>query len=80
MDEVADLLNVWIETVRDYAIFLVDLGGRVASWNVGPGVSWDIENQRSSGYRSRSFSRRKISNAARRTGRWTRPWRGSGLR
>ncbi|MGP0062054.1 MAG: ATP-binding protein [Isosphaeraceae bacterium] len=35
MDEVADLLNVWIETVRDYAIFLVDLGGRVASWNVG---------------------------------------------
>ncbi len=35
MDDVADLLNVWIETVRDYAIFLVDLTGRVASWNVG---------------------------------------------
>ena len=35
MDDVSDLLNVWMETVRDYAIFLVDLGGRVASWNVG---------------------------------------------
>jgi PAS domain S-box-containing protein len=35
MDDVADLLNVWMETVRDYAIFLVDLTGRVASWNVG---------------------------------------------
>jgi PAS domain S-box-containing protein len=35
MDDAADLLNVWMETVRDYAIFLVDLGGHVASWNVG---------------------------------------------
>ena len=35
MDDVSDLLNVWMETVRDYAIFLVDLTGKVASWNVG---------------------------------------------
>ncbi len=35
MDDAADLLNVWMENVRDYAIFLVDLGGHVASWNVG---------------------------------------------
>jgi PAS domain S-box-containing protein len=35
MDDVADLLNVWMETVRDYAIFLVDLTGHIASWNVG---------------------------------------------
>ena len=35
MQDAPDLLNVWMETVRDYAIFLVDLTGKVASWNVG---------------------------------------------
>jgi PAS domain S-box-containing protein len=35
MEDASELLNVWMETVRDYAIFLVDLSGRVASWNVG---------------------------------------------
>ena len=35
MDDVAELLNTWVETVRDYAIFLVDPTGRVTSWNIG---------------------------------------------
>src|SRR5262245_39867209 len=35
MDDVAELLNAWVDTVRDYAIFLIDPTGRVASWNVG---------------------------------------------
>ncbi|HZW31433.1 MAG TPA: ATP-binding protein [Isosphaeraceae bacterium] len=35
MDETAELLNTWVETARDYAIFLVDPTGQVASWNMG---------------------------------------------
>ena len=35
MDDTAELLNTWVETARDYAIFLVDPTGQVASWNVG---------------------------------------------
>jgi PAS domain S-box-containing protein len=35
MDDTAELLNTWVETARDYAIFLVDPTGHVASWNVG---------------------------------------------
>jgi PAS domain S-box-containing protein len=29
------LFRVWIETVKDFAIFMVDPAGKVASWNVG---------------------------------------------
>jgi PAS domain S-box-containing protein len=35
MREAAKFLNAWIESVRDYAIFLVDRRGSVASWNAG---------------------------------------------
>ncbi len=35
MEDATELLNIWMETVRDYAIFLVDLNGCVATWNVG---------------------------------------------
>jgi PAS domain S-box-containing protein len=35
MEDANELLNIWMETVRDYAIFLVDLTGCIASWNVG---------------------------------------------
>src|SRR4051812_5773786 len=31
------LLRVWIESVKDFAIFRVDPDGKVASWNVGAG-------------------------------------------
>ncbi len=29
------LFHVWVDTVKDFAIFMVDLEGRVSSWNVG---------------------------------------------
>ena len=29
------LLQAWVETVKDYAIFLLDTSGNVVSWNVG---------------------------------------------
>ncbi len=35
MQDATELLNVWMETVRDYAIFLVDPTGCIATWNVG---------------------------------------------
>lgn len=35
MDQTTELLAAWIESARDYAIILVDPGGRVSSWNVG---------------------------------------------
>ena len=35
MEDATELLNIWMETVRNYAIFLVDLDGHVATWNVG---------------------------------------------
>ena len=35
MEDASELLNIWMETVRDYAIFLVDLDGCVTTWNVG---------------------------------------------
>src|SRR5215218_726512 len=34
-DQNAELLRAWIETVKDYAIILLDTGGNVASWNDG---------------------------------------------
>lgn len=35
MDQTTELLSAWIDSARDYAIILVDPGGRVSSWNVG---------------------------------------------
>jgi PAS domain S-box-containing protein len=35
MDQTTELLSAWIDSARDYAIILVDLGGNVSSWNVG---------------------------------------------
>src|SRR4051794_6690020 len=35
MTDAEQLLNSWVETVQDYAIFLMDTGGRVSSWNSG---------------------------------------------
>ena len=33
--EVRDLYRLLVETVRDYAIFLLDPNGIVSSWNIG---------------------------------------------
>src|SRR5205807_2222636 len=30
-----DLFRLMVENVKDYAIFMLDVGGRVASWNAG---------------------------------------------
>src|SRR5205809_354114 len=35
--EVNELLHLFVDTVEDYAIFLVDREGRMASWNPGVG-------------------------------------------
>src|SRR5215211_6453936 len=31
----SELFRLLVETTRDYAVFVVDLGGRVATWNAG---------------------------------------------
>jgi two-component system CheB/CheR fusion protein len=35
MDQTTELLGAWIDSAHDYAIILLDPGGRVSSWNVG---------------------------------------------
>jgi PAS domain S-box-containing protein len=35
MTDTEALLRAWIDSVKDYAIFLVDTGGNVSSWNEG---------------------------------------------
>src|SRR4051794_4302792 len=35
MSDNEELLRFWVDTVRDYAIFLLDTGGNVATWNSG---------------------------------------------
>ena len=34
-DEPTDLFRLLVESVRDYAIFLLDVGGHIRSWNAG---------------------------------------------
>ena len=35
LDGTSELLNTWVEEVQDYAIFLLDPAGNIASWNRG---------------------------------------------
>jgi PAS domain S-box-containing protein len=35
VDGTAELLNTWVDEVQDYAIFLLDPAGNIASWNRG---------------------------------------------
>src|SRR4051794_26994069 len=34
-DQEAELFRLLVETTKDYAVFVVDLGGRVLTWNAG---------------------------------------------
>jgi PAS domain S-box-containing protein len=59
-----------VQGVRDYAIFIMDPNGVIASWNEGRSGSRAIPPRRSSASTSRCFIRRKTSHATIRRTNW----------
>src|SRR5688500_6744529 len=63
--EVRDLYRLLVESVRDYAIFLLDPNGIVASWNIGA--------ERIKGYRAEEIIGKHFSTFYREEDKWKPP-------
>ncbi len=66
-----------LQSVTDYAIYMLDAGGRVSTWNPGARRIKDTSRPKSSASISRASTRRRIALPASRHGRW-KPPRGTG--
>ena len=49
-----------VESLTDYAVFMIDPSGTIASWNPGVKLCWDTMPMNSSAFPSRRFSRPKM--------------------
>ena len=63
--EVRDLYRLLVESVRDYAIFLLDPNGIVSSWNIGA--------ERIKGYRADEIIGKHFSNFYPEADKWKPP-------
>jgi PAS domain S-box-containing protein len=70
--EAEERLRMMVGSVKDYAIFSLDVQGRIVSWNTGPNTCWGTARGKPSASTSPSFSLPKTRKAAGQTGSYTR--------